>query len=435
MLLSLQSVAQVARWLSPVARRGEDEMPGPGVELIGAEEIEQVLEVLNSRFLSRYGPAEDPAFGAKVHKVEKEIAAMAGVRHGLGLSGGGSAALWIALLALGVGPGDEVIVPGFTFVASISAIVYARGIPVLAEIDDSFNLDPADVEARITPRTKAILVVHMLGAPARLDELKDIADRHGIALVEDCAQAFGATYQGQGVGGIGTAGIYSFNEYKTITCGDGGMIVTDDEELHRRFFAIHDQGHAPNRLGSKYADRPFLGLNFRMTELSGAVLLAQVRKLDLIRNHLRANKAIVKSAISNLSGLGFRTLVDPEGDLATHLVVTFPTPEIARAVAGELGSITLAASGWHVYANMEHLIERRTVSGRGCPFDCACYAADGVDYRPGTLPQTDALLARSMSIGIGIFDTNLAPWGLRMRDDAEAAHRVADTFCQVAGRY
>jgi 8-amino-3,8-dideoxy-alpha-D-manno-octulosonate transaminase len=275
----------------------------------------------------------------------------------------------------------------------------------------------------------------MLGAPARLDELKDIADRHGIALIEDAAQAFGATYQGQGVGGIGTAGVFSFNEYKTITCGDGGMIVTDDEELYNRFFAIHDQGHAPNRLGSKYAERPFLGLNFRMTELSGAVLLAQVRKLDQIRDHLRANKRIVKSTIASLPGLGFRTIVDPEGDLATHLVVTFPTPEIAKAVADELGSITLAASGWHVYANMEHLIEQRTVSGRGCPFDCACYGSDSVEYRAGMLPQTDALLARSMSIGIGIFDTNLAPWGLRMRDDAEAAHRVAERFCEVASRH
>ena len=188
----------------------------------------------------------------------------------------------------------------------------------------------------------------MLGAPARLDELKALADRHGIALIEDCAQAFGASYRGRGVGGIGTIGIYSFNEYKTITCGDGGMIVTDDQTLYERCFAMHDQGHAPNRLGSKYAERPFLGMNFRMTELSGAVLLAQVRKLDLIRSHLRANKKIVKSTIADLPGLRFRTMVDPEGDLATHLVVTFPSSEIAQDVARELGSITLAASGWHV---------------------------------------------------------------------------------------
>jgi dTDP-4-amino-4,6-dideoxygalactose transaminase len=407
-------------------------MPGPGVELIGEEEIAEVMDVLTNRKLSRYGSDDDPGFGAKVRHVEQEIAALAGVRFGLGVHGGGSSGLWLSLLGLGIGPGDEVIVPGFTFVASISAIVYARATPVLAEVDDSFNLDPADVEARITPRTKAILVVHMLGAPARLDEIRDVADRHGLFLIEDCAQAFGASYQGQGVGGIGHTGVYSFNEYKTITCGDGGMIVTDDEELYGRLFAIHDQGHAPLRSGSKYAERPFFGLNFRMTELSGAVLLAQVRKLDTIRTHLRANKRIVKSTIADLPGLGFRTIVDPEGDLATHLVVTFPSPEIARAVAEALGSITLDASGWHVYANMEHLLDKRTVSGRGCPFDCSCYSSAGARYWRGMLPTTDALLSRSLSIGIGVFDTNLAPWGLRMRDDDEAARRVAERFCEVA---
>jgi 8-amino-3,8-dideoxy-alpha-D-manno-octulosonate transaminase len=213
------------------------------------------------------------------------------------------------------------------------------------------------------------------------------------------------------------------------------MIVTDDEDLYGRLFAIHDQGHAPNRLGSKYAERPFLGMNFRMTELSGAVLLAQVRKLDLIRTHLRANKKVVKSMISDLPGVGFRTVVDPEGDLATHLVVTFPSAEIARDVAKELGSITLDASGWHVYSNMEHLLERRTVSGKGCPFDCSCFGAGGAEYHRGMLPVTDALLARALSIGIGVFDTNLAPFGLRMRDDESAARRVAERFCEVATPY
>ena len=156
-------------------------MPGPGVELIGEEETAEVLEVLSSGFLSRYGPADDPAFGAKVHRVEEQIAALAGVRHGLGLSGGGSAALLVSLLGLGVGAGDEVIVPGFTFVASISAIVYAGATPVLAEIDDSFDLDPSDVEAKISPRTAAIIVVHMLGGPARMTELAIV--KHSVVLL------------------------------------------------------------------------------------------------------------------------------------------------------------------------------------------------------------------------------------------------------------
>jgi len=403
-------------------------MPGPGIELIGAEETAEVLEVLSSRYLSRYGPSDDPAFGAKVHHLEEEIASLAGVRYGLGLSGGGSAALWIALLGLGVGAGDEVIVPGFTFVASISSIVYTGATPVLAEVDDSFDLDPADVEAKITPRTAAIIVVHMLGGPARMDELKAVADRHGIPIVEDCAQAFGATYKGRGVGGIGAIGTYSFNEYKTITAGDGGMIVTDDEALYERCFAMHDQGHAPDRLESKYAPRPFLGMNFRMTELTGAVLRAQVRKLPMIVSHLRENQAIVRDMLEEVPAIEFRSAPDPDGDLATHLVTILPTAEIAQAVADEVGSIRLSQSGWHVYSKMNHLLERRTVTGKGCPFDCGHTDHGEVEYYAGMLPRTDALLDRSISIGIGVRDSNLAPFGLRMRDGADEARAAGRTF-------
>ena len=403
-------------------------MPGPGIELIGAEETAEVMEVLQSGYLSRYGPSDDPRFGAKVHHIEQTIAGLTGVRYGLGLHGGGSAALWITLLSLGVGAGDEVIVPGFTYVASISAIVYTGATPILAEIDQTFDLDPADVEAKITPRTAAILVVHMLGAPARINELKAIADRHGIPLVEDCAQAFGATYEGRGVGGFGTAGTFSFNEFKTITCGDGGMIVTDDETLYERCFAMHDQGHAPDRLESKYAPRPFLGMNFRMTELSGAVLLGQVRKLDLITSHLRANKAIIKDMLEEVPTIGFRTLTDPDGDLATHLVVVLPSAEIAANVAEEVGSKPLSESGWHTYSRMNHLLEKRTITGKGCPFDCADPSHPHGDYRAGMLPQTDALLERSLSIGIGVRDPNLAPFGLRMRDGEAEARQVGATF-------
>jgi len=410
-------------------------MPGPGIELIGDEETAEVLEVMASKFLSRYGPADNPAFGAKVHKVEESLAAFAGVKHGLALSGGGSAELWIAILALGIGPGDEVIVPGFTYVASISSIVYTGATPVLAEIDDSFCLDPADVANKITPHTKAILVVHMLGGVARLDELKALADANNVALIEDCAQAFGATYQGQGVGGVGKVGTFSFNEYKTITCGDGGALVTDDTALYERAFAMHDQGHAPFRLESKYAERPFLGMNFRMTELSGAVLVAQLRKLDFIRTHLRANKAIVKSILREVPELSFRTLVDPEGDLATHLVVVLPTKEIAEAVAKEVGSITLGTSGWHVYNHMDHVLSRRTVTGKGCPFDCGHTDHALGDYYPGMLPQTDGLVDRAISVGIGVRDGNLAPFGLRMSSTADDARLVGDQFVAAVRKH
>jgi dTDP-4-amino-4,6-dideoxygalactose transaminase len=409
-------------------------MPGPGLDLIGEEEIAEVTGVLKSGFLSRYGPSDDPAFGARVRHFEERVARLTGVAHALAVNSG-SSGIWLALTALGIGPGDEVIVPGFTYVASISAIVYARALPVLAEIDETFNLDPLDVEARITPRTRAIMAVHMLGNPARLAELRAVADRHGVALIEDCAQAFGARYGSRGVGAVGEIGVFSFNEFKTITCGDGGMIVTDDETLYRRCFAMHDQGHSPFRLGIEVGQRPFLGLNFRMTELEGAVLVAQLAKLEFIRTRLAANKRIVESVLAGLPGLAFRVLPDPEGDLATHFVTIFPSAGIARAVAGELGSIVLADSGWHVYNHMEHLLERRTVTGKGCPFDCPCHGTADARYRAGMLPRTDALVERSISFGIGVSDPNLAPFGLRIHDGPDTARERAERFREVAGRH
>lgn len=401
-------------------------MPGPGLDLVGEEELAHVSDVIRSGRLSRYGP-DDDSFPAKVRHLEEAIAEHAGVRHALAVNSGTSA-LYLALTGLGVGPGDEVIVPGFTYVATISAVVYARARPVLAEVDDTLNLDAADVEARITPRTRAIAAVHMLGNPARIEALRAVAERHGLPLIEDAAQAFGATYSGRWLGSFGAAGIYSFNEYKTITCGDGGMLVTDDEDLYRRCFAMHDQGHSPQRRGVEVGARPMLGLNFRMTELQGAVLLAQLGKLERIRGHLRANRDLVWSLIADLPGIGFRALPDRDGDLATHLVIVFPDAAMARAVTAELGSITLDHSGWHVYEHMEHLLEQRTVTGRGCPFDCSCTHEGSARYERGMLPATDALLARAMSFAIGVLDPNLAPFGLRMRDDAEVARRQAERF-------
>ncbi len=225
-------------------------MPGPGMELVGEEEIREVLEVLKSGYLFRYGTATngetDPRFLGKVLEVEKWVADYCGVRYAVAVNSGTSALL-TALAGLGIGPGDEVIIPGYTFVASMSSVIFSRAVPVLAEVDRTFNLDPADIEPKISPRTKAIMAVHMMGNPARLNEIKAIADKHGLYLIEDAAQAFGATYHERPVGGFGKIGTFSFNVYKTITSGDGGMIVTDDEEIYKRCFAFHDQGHTPMR--------------------------------------------------------------------------------------------------------------------------------------------------------------------------------------------
>lgn len=417
-------------------------MPGPGMELIGEEEIKEVMEVLKGGYLFRYGVSlgdtVDPRFKGKVYQCEQEVAKYCGLKYGVAVNSGTSALL-TALCGLGIGPGDEVIVPGFTFIASISSIVYSGAVPRLAEIDRTFNLDPADVRAKITPQTKAIMVVHMMGNPARLKELKAIADEHKIALIEDCAQAFGATYHGKPVGSLGTVGAFSFNVYKTITSGDGGMTVTDDEELYNRCFAFHDQGHSPLRTGVEIGKRPFFGLDFRFTEVQAAILLAQLRKIGTIRTRLRANKKRYKEIIGDLPGIEFRELPDPDGDLATMLSVILPNPEIAQKLSKDLGTKVAAAAGWHVYNNMEQLMELRTSNRVNFPFSgFQHYAPNGAEVRywKGMLPKTDALLGRSLNISIGVRDPGLSSgFGVTINDDMATIERHAAQFRAAAGQY
>jgi 8-amino-3,8-dideoxy-alpha-D-manno-octulosonate transaminase len=417
-------------------------MPGPGMEWVGEEEIKEVMEVLKSGYLYRYGVLVgdkiDPRFKGKVYQCEKEITALMHVKYGVALNSGTSALL-TALAGLGIGPGDEVIVPGFTFIASIAAIVYARAIPVLAEIDETFNLDPADVEAKITPHTKGIMAVHMMGNPARLNELKAVADKHKIHLIEDCAQAFGATYHGRPVGSIGAVGGCSFNVYKTITSGDGGMVVTNDEKVYKRCFAFHDQGHSPLRQGVEIGARPFFGLDFRFTEVQAAILLAQLRKLPRMLTHLRTNKKRYKSLIGGIPGLKFRVLPDPEGEIATMLSVILPNAEIAEKMAKDLGTRVVSHAGWHVYNNMEQLLEQRTLTSVPCPFVCAKLHGGSqkeVKYWKGMLPQTDAILGRSLNISIGVRDPGLCSgFGITINEGLNDVEKSAATFRKVAEKY
>ena len=416
-------------------------MAGPGMELVGEEEIEEVLQVLRAGYLYRYGittaDGVDPRFQGKVYQLEREIAAMSQVRYAVAVNSGTSALL-AAMVALGIGPGDEVIVPGFTFVASISAIVYTGAVPVLAEIDRTFNLDPDDVKAKISPRTKAIMAVHMMGNPARLYELKKVAEENNLYLIEDCCQAFGSAYRGRPIGSIGHVGAFSFNIYKTITSGDGGMVITDDEELYRRAFAFHDQGHSPLRTGVEIGERPFLGLDFRYTELQAAVLLAQLRKLPGLIDLLQTKKRHFKAALADLPGLEFREVLDAEEEVATVLTVILPTADIARKIAADLDSKVVAEAGWHVYNNMEHLLEQRMPTPLSCSFSCPHYAVQGgtMHYRKGMLPRTDDLLTRSINISIGVSDAGLgSAFGVTINDDLDVVAERAAVFRRVADRY
>jgi len=389
-------------------------MAGPGSYRIGDEEMKEVLDVLKSGHLFRYGDMDDPNFTKKVHTLEKEFAGYMGSENALALSSG-SAALLVSLKAMGIGEGDEVIVPAYTFVATYSSVIFAGAIPVLAEIDESLSIDPSDLEKRITPKTKAIIPVHMLGNPCDMDAIMEIATRHGIPVLEDACQACGGSYKGRKLGTIGVMGAYSLNVFKTITAGDGGLVATDDGNLYDRAFAFHDQGHTPNRKGAQSGNRTILGLNFRVNELLGAVALAQLRKLDDIIATLRTKKAQLKNLITEQSGFSFRTLNDPDGECATLLTVIFDDARKAAQVSATLGSKTIDDSGWHVYANMEHVNDYLESVGR--------------PNGKGAYPVTDDILSRAMNISVGVVDGGLgAGFGINIDSDDDEIKRVAEQF-------
>lgn len=400
-------------------------MPGPGMDLIGEEEKKALLEVIESGYLYRYGDISDPRFKAKVWNLEQDFAKYIETNFALAVNSG-TTALLTTLWALQIGPGDEVIVPGYTFIASITSIIFARAIPILAEVDDTLTLDPEDIKRKITPRTKAIMLVHMLGNPGNLDQISKIAQDNNLFLIEDCAQAFGASYKGKSVGTYGQMGAFSLNVYKTITSGDGGMIVTDDEKLYKRAFSIHDQGHLPLRQGVEQGKRTVLGLNFRMNELTAAVAGAQLKKIKIIREKLHENKKIVKDMLSQIREIKFRRILDNNGDIGTLLTFFMPSIESAENLALKLGATTIAKSGWHVYNNMEHFLGQMTVTNEGCPFSCPYYKGPEIKYTKGMLPQTDDLLQRAINISVGVSDLGLgSAFGVNILNSKEEIERKA----------
>ena len=389
-------------------------MAGPGSYWIGKEEIDEVMDVMQSGYLSRYGDLNDPKFRRKVYTFEKEFAEFCGVDHSL-VTSSGTSAIMISLLAMGIKPGDEVIVPAYTFVATYSATIFTGAVPVLAEIDDSLDIDPADIEKRITKKTKAIMPVHMLGNASDMDAVTDIANKHGLMVLEDACQAGGGSYNGKKVGSIGKMGTFSLNIFKTITAGDGGVITTKDKDLYERAFGLHDQGHKPLRAGLEVGHRSILGLNFRVTELTGAVALAQLRKIDKIITTLRQKKNKFKSLISDIKGFKFRKLNDPQGECGTLCTVIFDSAEKAAAVSRALGATTVDHSGWHVYANMEHV--NRYLKEHNLPHDKGAY------------PRTDDILTRAVNISIGVVDAGLgSAFGINIDSTDEQIRQAAEKF-------
>jgi len=394
-------------------------MPGPGAYWFGKEEVDAVVRVMESGRLFRYGTETDPKFLHTVANLENAFAKYCGTKFALATSSG-TASLVASLVALGLKPGDEIIVPAYTFVASYTACLFLGITPVLAEINDSLTLDANDIEKRIRPRTRAIMPVHMLGNSCDMNKIMSIARKHGLLVLEDCCQAAGGSYKSKKLGTIGNIGAFSLNVYKTINSGDGGLVVTNDANLYEVAFGMHDQGHKPSRLGVEVGSRNVLGLNFRMNELTAAVALVQLTKLDKIVNTLREKKNIFKKLITTGKGFKFRTLNDPNGDCATICTVIFDTREQALRVSKTLGSKTLDESGWHVYSNMEHVLQYLKKAGQ--------------PHHKGAYPRTDDILSRAMNISIGVVDGGLgAGWGININSSDREIESAAAQFLEACG--
>jgi dTDP-4-amino-4,6-dideoxygalactose transaminase len=398
------------------SQKGGFVMAGPGFYLFGDEERKEVLDVLETGYLSRYGQESDPRFKHKVVTLEQEFAKKIGVKHALATNGGTSS-IMAALVALGVGRGDEVIVPGYTFVASISAVIAIGGTPILAEVDESLTMDPSDIEGRISKRTKAIMPVHMLGNPSDIERIMAVARKHKIPVLEDACQSLGASYKGKMTGSYGAINAFSLNINKTITTGDAGMVTTDSDELYERAFGYHDQGHKPLRMGLEIGARSLVGINLRINELTGAVGLAQLRKLDTILALLRDKKRKFKEAIvaGGIRNMGYRTINDP-GEIATMLTVLFPDEAATRKVAAALNVKTVADSGWHVYNHMEQILSWQDEQGRR-------------PNRKNMLTKTDAILCRAVNLSVGVVDPGIgANFGITVLSTDEEIARKAEEF-------
>jgi len=279
-----------------------------GAELIGKEEMKEVMDVMETGVLMRYGFDKERKGIFKVRQFEEEFAKYCGVRYALGVTSG-SSALKVALTAMDICPGDEVIVPAFTFLASYEAVLEVGAIPVMADIDATLNIDPASIEKRITPRTKAIMPVHMCGSGAHIDQIMELAKVYHLMVLEDNAQGCGGSYRSKKLGNFGDMGIFSFDYYKTLTTGEGGMVVTDNKHLYDRAEWYHDHGHDHNPKVSRAMEgRTILGFNYRMNELQGALGLAQLRKLDWLIAEQKKNKQVIKRMLSSVPGIKFREL-------------------------------------------------------------------------------------------------------------------------------
>ena len=385
--------------------------PNWGPQYYDGKEQQQLTEVLESHNPFRFS---NPLDKSKVALFENEYAARMQTKHALAVTSG-TAALHTAMAALEVGPGDEVILPAWTWYSCYNTVIQAGALPVFAEIDESFNIDPKTIESLITPQTKVLMAVHLQGNPADMDPILAIARKHNLKVLEDASQSVGASYKGKPLGSMGDIGIYSLQQSKTITAGEGGALVTSDPYLFERACRFHDvtvRKDFPSKL------RFIPGLNYRMNEFTGGVLLAQLRKLDTIIGDVRRNARRVYGGLRDLPGAHMRHLPDPQGELGTGIFLGFRTKEDRQRYADAMKAegVPVSSPGGSVILPIVPEIEQKvTVTPRWPSFSSD--RGKSIRYGRECCPRTIDILSRFAGVMMNPKYTE------RDADDAIAAVR------------
>ncbi len=372
----------------------------PGTELFGAEERKEIEDVLSTGVLFRYNHDALRNNHWKAKDFEAEVRKITGAKFAHAMSSG-STAVATALAASGIGAGDEVIVPPFTFMATIEAVLFVGALPVFAEIDETLCLSADGIKKAITPKTKGVCLVHMCGGMADMDSIMKVINEHQLILVEDAGQAFAASYKGTYTGLFGKAGSYSFDFFKIATAGEGGVLVTNDEETYKKADVYSDHGH--NHIGALRGmeEHPYLGFNYRISELHAAVGVAQTRRVPAIKEQNRKNKAYMQSLLAKTEGISFSKLADPDGDSATFLNIMLPNTDIAQQVVDDMKANGVAGfdywfkNMYHFINQWDHIKELKAVSKLpihilGAP----------QDYKKLQLPKTQETIGRLISFGV-----------------------------------
>ena len=393
-----------------------------GPSIIGDEEIEAVTSVLRSQELFRY-----PKDKSEAAKFEAEAAEHLGVEYAL-MVNSGTSALICALTGVGVGPGDEVVVPGYTYISTAAAVMATGAVPVIAEIDESLGLDPQDLERKITPYTKAVVPVHMRGVPARLDEILAVARAHGLKVIEDCCQCVGGSYKGQGVGTYGDVGAWSLNYYKTISSGEGGLVYTNDRDIYERACFAGDPG-LPMWTASEdveWQNDPFPRQTYRPSEVLAAIARVQLSKLEDILEHQRSLKQAFVDGLEEAKGFRLQHVDDPSGDTGVSASVIVHDKELAIGYAHALQAegvevATVYNDGFpdrHIYTYWDSILEKRSHHPSGYPWKDPSYKGN-VEYSKDMCPQTLDILGRSLRVD---FNMNMTVEHARLM--AQALNKV-----------